>query len=324
MTGKVGIKDVARLAGVSPGTVSKVLKNYPGLSEETRRKVMTVVEEIGFIPNTVASALSTKMNNRIAIYVFLSDRLRQIDGISMLYVLGAFEEARKQHLELVTVLNALLEDLSNEETVRYFHSIHAPTVIVLGSKRDEKIHYMAKEGSLKMVIVDGPETREHISTVTIDQAKAQYETADRICQPGDKVLYLKGLDDHYATELRLSGMEKLAADKHLDLRIEEGDYSEDKAYETVKSLLDQEFDDIVCASDLMAIGAKRALPKGSPVRLAGFDGIRLMEYVADDVITCRQDFYQIGSEAVKAAARLSQGGKGEQVVVPYSVTTIHR
>ena len=74
----VGIKDVASLSGVSESTVSKVLKNYPNISEKTREKVMQVVKETGYMPNAVASNLSSKAKNRIALYVYINDKFQQI------------------------------------------------------------------------------------------------------------------------------------------------------------------------------------------------------------------------------------------------------
>lgn len=324
MAGKVGIKEVAEMAGVSAGTVSKVLKNYPGVSGKTRQRVMEVIAQTGYIPNTVASALSSKKNNRIALFIYINDIAQQIDEINMLLILGAFDRARRENLELVTVFDASIEKLTNEETARYFHSINADTIIVFGlNKNDEKIHYLAREGSFKMVAEDACLEGDEISTVMIDQERGQYETADRVCAPGDRVLYLKGKEDGYVTDMRLQGMEKLAADKKLQLHVENGEFSEKRAYEIVKNLKEP-YDAIVCASDLMAIGAKRALPRGSKVKISGFDGIRLMEYVANDVVTCRQDFYEIGSLTVEAAERLRRGEKGENIIVPYSVGCIRR
>ncbi|MBR6323263.1 MAG: LacI family DNA-binding transcriptional regulator [Lachnospiraceae bacterium] len=324
MAGKVGIKEVAEMAGVSAGTVSKVLKNYPSISEETRQKVLEVIARTGYIPNTVASALSSKKNNRIALFIYVNDRYQQIDEINMLLILGAFDRAREDSLELVTVFDASIEDLSNEDTARYFHSIHADTIIVFGlNKRDEKIHYLAKEGSFKMVAEDACLEGDGISTVMIDQERAQYETAGRVCKPGDRVLYLMGKEDGYVTDMRLRGMEILAEERKLKLHVENGEFSEERAYEIVKNL-EEPYDAIVCASDLMAVGAKRALPENSKVRISGFDGIRLMQYVANDVITCRQDFYEIGRLTVEAAEKLRKGGKGESISVPYTVGCICR
>ena len=63
----VSIKDVAREAGVAISTVSKVLNNYPNVSDDTRKKVYEVVDRLGFVPNSVAAALSSKKSGRIAL-----------------------------------------------------------------------------------------------------------------------------------------------------------------------------------------------------------------------------------------------------------------
>ena len=64
----VSIKDVARHAGVAISTVSKVLNHYPNVSEETKKKVNEAVEELNFLPNSVAAALSSKQAGGMAIY----------------------------------------------------------------------------------------------------------------------------------------------------------------------------------------------------------------------------------------------------------------
>ena len=324
MTKKVGIKDIAAMAGVSASTVSKVLKNYPTISEATRERVLAAIEKTGYIPNSVASALSSKNKKRMALYVYINDKFQQIDEINMLYIQGAYDQAREDELELITVFNESIEKLSKEETAQYFHSLYVDTIIVFGlNKNDEKIRYLSQEGRFQTVVVDAVIEGENVSTVMIDHFQGQYDTAEAVVEPGDKVLYLKGRDDGFVTDMRLDGMKKLAEDKKLKLTIEDGGFSEERAYEIVKGLTET-YDAIVCASDLMAIGAKRALPEGSTVRIAGFDGIRLMGYAADDVLTCRQDFYRIGAEAVKEAEKLSRGEKGGQGILPYTVTKICR
>lgn len=65
--GMVSIKDVAKQAGVAISTVSKVLNNYPNVSEATRKKVNQAVAELNFVPNSVAAALSSKQSGRVAL-----------------------------------------------------------------------------------------------------------------------------------------------------------------------------------------------------------------------------------------------------------------
>ena len=64
-----GIKDVAKEAGVAVSTVSKVLNNYPNVSKETKEKVNKAIKKLGFMPNAVAAALSSKQPGRVAILI---------------------------------------------------------------------------------------------------------------------------------------------------------------------------------------------------------------------------------------------------------------
>ena len=74
----ISIKDVAKHAGVAISTVSKVLNHYPNVSEKTKIKVNKAVEELNFVPNSVAAALSSKQSGRVALLVNLNVKPRQL------------------------------------------------------------------------------------------------------------------------------------------------------------------------------------------------------------------------------------------------------
>ena len=79
----VSIKEVAKHAGVAISTVSKVLKGYPNISQETREKVNTAIRELNYIPNSIASALSSKQYTRIALLLDPKRQTRAIDQVFM-------------------------------------------------------------------------------------------------------------------------------------------------------------------------------------------------------------------------------------------------
>ena len=82
----VSIKDVAKRAGVAISTVSKVLNGYPNVSEETRQRVNKAVEELNFVPNSVAAALSSKQAGRVALLINSNMKTNAIDEIDMQYI----------------------------------------------------------------------------------------------------------------------------------------------------------------------------------------------------------------------------------------------
>ncbi len=318
---KVGIKEVAQLAGVSVSTVSKVLNNYSSVSQKTKDKVLKVVEETGYIPNEVASSLSLKSNNRIALYICINDKFQQIDEINMLYLLGAFDQADEDNLSLITVFSNSLRDYSKEEYAKYFQSISCDNIVIFGlNKEDEKLLYFLEDPGFNFVVVDAGVVNEHTSCVYIDHTLGQYEVAKTIVREKEKVLYITGKTNGYVTEMRLEGIKKLQKELDLDLTIVDGEFSEKKASAIVANL-DCHYDSIVCASDLMAIGVIKAL-KDTDTKVCGFDGIRLMGYVANDIYTCKQDFYQIGRATIKAVRELKDSNEGKEVILPHSVGKI--
>ena len=116
----VSIKEVAKHAGVAISTVSKVLNGYPNISEETKKKVQDAIKELNYIPNSIASALSSKQFGRVAVILDPKKQTQAIDQIFMQYLLGALDKAKELNLEALTVFTSMLAGMSAEEITRYF------------------------------------------------------------------------------------------------------------------------------------------------------------------------------------------------------------
>jgi len=321
------IKEVAARAGVAISTVSKVLNHYPNISEETRQKVNAAIEELGFVPNAVAAALSSKQAGRIALLIHLHTSTQAIDEISMQYLAGALACAREHALDVVTVFFSMLEGMSVEEVIGYFRSQSINGIIIYGiSKEDQVLQELIRRRVFQIVSVDAPLMNECTSCVWIDQAGAQYAVAEKTMRmdtiPYKKVLYIAGKRNGYVTEERIRGMERFADDYKLDMIVRSGEFSEKAARElTLKYAKDQDM--IVCASDLMAIGAMRALTDMDIFRpVCGFDGLTLMGYVGQQMNTVRQDFSRISREAVEELVTLMNGGSGRELVLDYTLVRL--
>lgn len=318
----VSIKDVARHAGVAISTVSKVLNNYPNVSEETKKKVNASIAELNFVPNTIAAALSSKQAGRVALLINIISQTQAIDEIDMQYLLGAINKAKELKLDVITVFFSMIQDKSVEDIITYFKSQNITGIIIYGmSKEDKVLHQLVKSRQFKMVLVDAPLVNESTSAVWIDQAKAQYDVAKKTILENKckRVLYIAGKKNGYVTEARLAGMKKLADDLNLKLLVRGGEFSELTARKLTFQYAANK-DVVVCASDLMAIGAMKALTEMDIFRpVCGFDGIMLMGYVGKQMNTIRQNFNFISAEAVEELNRLMKGEKGREVVLPYSI-----
>lgn len=318
----VSIKDVAKHAGVAISTVSKVLNDYPNISEETKRKVNASIAELNFVPNTIAAALSSKQAGRVALLINMIAKTQAIDEIDMQYLSGAINKAKELKLDVITVFFSMLQDKSLEEIIAYFKSQNITGIVIYGmSKEDKVMHQLVKSKQFKIVLVDAPMVNETTSTVWINQAKAQYDVAKKTILENNckRVLYIAGKKNGYVSEERLLGMKKLADDMDLKLLVRGGEFSELRARNLTFQYAANK-DVVVCASDLMAIGAMKALTEMDIFRpVCGFDGIMLMGYVGKQMNTIKQNFSFISAEAVEELNRLMKGEQGREVVLPYSI-----
>ncbi len=318
----VSIKDVAKHAGVAISTVSKVLNNYPNVSEATKAKVNASIKELGFVPNTIAAALSSKQGGRVALLINPVTKTQVIDEISMQYISGALHMAEERKLDVITVFFSMLQDKSLEEVITYFKAQNIGGIIIYGmSKDDTVLHRLVQAEVFKIVLVDAPMTNSCTSTVWIDQKKAQYEVAKQVIEENccERILYIAGKKNGYVTEQRLEGIKKLAEDLALEMLVKDGEFSERKA-RNITFEFAAEADAVVCASDLMAIGAMKALTEMDIFRpVCGFDGLMLMGYVGKQMYTIRQNFRELSQEAVRELERLMKGQEGREILMPHTL-----
>ena len=323
----VSIRDVAKHAGVAISTVSKVLNHYPNVSEETKEKVNAAIRELNFVPNTIAAALSSKQSGRVALIMNLNTQTQAIDEIGMQYLQGAIGECRELGLDVITVFYSMIKDKNPEEMEQYFRSQSICGIIVYGiSKDDTVLQQLVNSQAFKTVVIDAPFVSENTSTVWVDHKQAQMDVARHtiVTNLGNssKILYISGKADDYVTDIRIKGMHELTKELNLDLLICNGNFSEYQARQITFEHA-KERDIIVCASDLMAIGAMKALIEMDIFRpVCGFDGITLMGYVGKQMNTIRQNFSGISKEAVKELARLMDGGEGRNVIMPHEIVRL--
>ena len=321
----VSIKDVARHAGVAISTVSKVLNRYPNVSEETKIKVNRAVEELNFVPNSVAAALSSKQAGRVALLVNLNIKTQAIDEINMQYIQGAINKAMELNLDVITIFFSMFKDRSLEELIRYLQSQSIAGIIIFGMGREDDILVkLAESQKFKCVITDASIVNENTSSVGIDHCRAQYDVARKTIVENNckRVLYISGQKDGYSAREKLLGMEQLVEEMKLTMKVKNGGLSELLA-RNITLEYGEYYDVVVCSSDLMAIGAMKALIEMDIFRpVCGYDGIILMGYVGKQMNTVRQDFAGISAAAMEELHQLLGGKEGRRVKTPYSLVRI--
>ncbi len=318
----ITIKDVAAEAGVAISTVSKVLNGYDGVSRATRDKVNNAVTRLGFTPNAVAAALSSKQSGRIGLLLKMGSDNTAMDEINMSYLSGAIRSAMDNRLDAVTIFYEMISDLDREALISYLKSQSIEGLIIFGlNKEDSTLIELIESEVFKIVVIDAPLTNASTSSVSIDYAEAQYDVIMRTFEniEGNRILYIAGRDSSYSTAAKLTAISRLEQDLHTRAHIVYGDFSELKAREATFKYA-KESDIIACGSDLMAIGAMRALMELDIFKpVCGFGGVRLMAYAGKQMNTVRQDFENLAHEAVVRLKELLSGSEGSAYTAGYEL-----
>lgn len=321
------IRDVARAAGVAVSTVSKVINHYPNVSEETCRRVNEAIKELGFVPNTIASSLSSKQPERIALLINTASQTQIVDEIAMQYLTGAITKAQELRLNVIPIFFSMLQGKSEQEIEVYLQSQSIGGIVIFGmSKDDDILQRIVAKGLFKVVLVDIPILNDNTSYVSIDHKLAQKDVARKTITenqgPSREILYISGKPNGYVSEPRLEGMKELAEELDLHLSVHCGNFSEKQARE-ITIQYGKDSDILVCASDVMAIGAMKALTDMDVFHpVCGFDGINLMGYAGKGMNTVKQSFVEIAETAVEECERLMGGATGQRITLPHELVRL--
>lgn len=325
------IKDIAKLSGCGVTTVSRVLNNRPDVSEETRRKVMSVVDQLGFMPNNNAKHLKQHSSCSIAIIVkgtrnmLFADLLEEIQKLLPEAELEAAvhyldEEAnevayacmlcRERQPRGFLFLGGDLDQFKSD-----FSPITVPSVLLTNSAKDLGF--------------------DNLSSFTTDDELAAENVIDLLADLGHRRIGVLGgnLTCTQISYKRLMGCKKAFERRQLPFDIESQcelcRYSMPDAYAAVQRLLLRRPDltAIFALGDVMALGAIRAfedmgkrVPKD--ISVIGYDGIITGEYYIPRLTTIKQDTKQLAKQGVETLLKnFMRKGPSVHKIVPYQLVS---
>ena len=322
------IKDIARLSGCGVATVSRVLNNHPDVSPDTRRKVLAVVEEQGFQPNTNAKHL--KQHNGASIAVIVKGTM------NMLFT------------DLVERCQQRLQDAGQDAAVYYLDEDADEVAYALRLCRERKPlgilflggdleFFQAEFGRIAVpCVLLTNSARElpfdNLSSLTTDDEEAAYRAVRFLADQGHRDIGLLG-GNWSCTQIsyrRVRGCQRAFDELGLtfDARLcEPCRYSLPDAYEGTRRLLARcpELTALFCLSDVMAMGAIRAIRDQGrrvpeDISVVGYDGIPLSRFSVPRLATVRQDTQQLAEQGVELLLRsLRRPAPPTHGVVPFQL-----
>lgn len=325
----VTIKDIAKQCGVSPSTVSKVIKNYPTIPEETKKKVRKIIEETGYVPNFAASSLSSGDYRNIGILGFLNDKESPLTNHLFMSILGSFQkEMNKEGFDLVFI------DTQNNQTPKSFlldcERKMVAGILLFGNLYDAKMQEVMNS---KIPCIGFDYEGEGINSVYTKGGKALYELTSYIIDNGHKnIIFVTG-DMNSMTEKRIRGFSNAMKDHgitlndHSILHISYNNISQaeeltvkimEKYPETTAIIYPDDITALVGIHKLRELGYK--VPKN--VSVAGFDGALFSSYLTYPLTTMRQDTNKIGAALANTLIEVIKHPEEQPKVVEFDATLV--
>ncbi|MCE0535160.1 LacI family DNA-binding transcriptional regulator [Kineosporia rhizophila] len=308
-----GMHDVARLAGVSHQTVSRVLNGSDGVSSRTRAVVLAAIDELGYRPNSAARTLVTGRSKVLGL-VTIGGAL--YGPMSMLY---GVESAAREEGYILTVANVGGgEGGSVERAVTRLERQGVEGIVVVAplTSVGESLATMARH--LPLVAVESS-LNSALPVISVDQIAGATVATEHLLALGHRtVWHVAGPSHFYEAQDRISGwaaaLERAGAEVPPLLY---GDWSAPTGYEAGQILSRMpDVSAVFVANDSMAVGVLRALRENGrdlpgDISVVGFDDIPEAGYFSPPLTTVRQPFEEVGRRSLKAL--LAQIETGESV-----------
>lgn len=306
----VTIKDVARAAGVSPSTVSRVISDHPRISQSTKERVRQVMKELGYHPNAIARSLVTQSSRTLGLVMSRAAEKALANPFfpEVIRGIGAVANQARYALLLSTSLSPRRE---LEECLDMLESHRVDGVILLASRvKDRLVARLAREG-YPFVVVGRVAEGDRVWWVNNDNAQAAREGVEHLLALGHRRIgCLAGAPEYLVTQDRVAGYRQ--ALEAWGLPFDPGlvrytDFSRDQGWEAARDLLrqPQRPTAFFATDDLLAWGAVQAaaelgLEVPGDLSVVGFNDDPLSAYVNPPLTTIRVPIFELG----RVAARL--------------------
>lgn len=309
MTGKRTIDDIARLAGVSKTTVSRVLNRKPDVDPATRERILRIVEEESFIPRVTASALATRHHPLIGVIIpsftwpFIPEVIK---GASE--VLG-----RTGHDMVLYSLNDSTRDAGEGDLIDHIldSKLTAGILTILPGPSIKYVLRLHRHG-IPMVMIDDQEVPPAMPWVGIDNKGGALEATRHLIQMGHRrIAYLQGPMQYFCSRERYQGFRQAMEEAGLPVYPEliiEGKFTQDTGRQVACQIFSlpasQRPTAIFASNDSMAYGVMVAAEEFNllipdDVALVGFDDLGLSAHVRPALTTVRQPFQEMGRRGIE-------------------------
>jgi LacI family transcriptional regulator len=331
---EINSTEIAKLAGVSRSTVSRVINNYANVPEKTKQKVLKVIQQYNYYPNLSAQVLAGKRTRTIGLFMVDSGRVSG-DSISSLLLARVIESASSHGYY---VLTHIVHDMKDQDEARMikesFYQRRIDGGVFIGAANHEPlIEELIAEGFM-VAIVDQHlpgRTEPNRIVFNFDNETGVGQAIDYLVSLGhERIGMINGDMNRYSGPSKWRGFQSAMARHHLPLVQQwmlPGDFNESSGYQSIKEFMKAKTElptAIFAANDSVAFGAIRALKESGiqvpqDVSIIGFDDHILSAYSSPALTTIRVDFADMMDKLTKTL--ISSIENGAEAYHPVAVST---
>ena len=307
--GQPTLEQVAALAGVSRATVSRVVNGSPRVSPERRALVEQAIGKLGYVPNRAARSLVTRRSDSVALVVFEPETRVFAEPFFAGMARGVASALAATDLQLVLLMAQ--DPAQRERVVRYIVNHHADGVLLASLHGDDPLPGTLERAGVPAVLIGRPAGTAPASYVDADNRGGACKAVGHLVALGRRrIATIAGPPDMGVGQDRLDGYRDALAAAELDGAgdlVETGDFTDEGGAAAMDRLLGRPgppVDAVFAASDLMAVGALRALRAAGrrvpdDVAVVGFEDSAVARYAHPPLTTVRQPIEELGRQATR-------------------------
>lgn len=320
---KITIYDIARISGVSPKTVSRVINGGERVKPETYQAVMKVIEELSYVPNAYAQNLTKKETINILISV------KKMESFPLIWFQTLLDKVLQTCKEVG--VNAIVEyfgegDSIKDSIISSTGSLVDGVIVFYEGKDDSRIQYLKKNNM--PFIVFGESHTDGVIYVSNNDFQAGYDLMEAVEEKGFKKMWLLMGGPSLVNKNRENGVREFVKEKRydIDLEVTYGLFTIESVYDYVKEHLStSNIPDIIFVSgDEKVQGVIRGCyEKGilipDQLTIVGFDNIPIAKYYTPALSTIAPNYTELAKKMIEGVLAIINGEQRESVEVSASL-----
>lgn len=320
---KITIYDIARISGVSPKTVSRVINGGERVKPETYQAVMKVIEELSYVPNAYAQNLTKKETINILISV------KKMESFPLIWFQTLLDKVLQTCKEVG--VNAIVEyfgegDSIKDSIISSTGSLVDGVIVFYEGKDDSRIQYLKKNNM--PFIVFGESHTDGVIYVSNNDFQAGYDLMEAVEEKGFKKMWLLMGGPSLVNKNRENGVREFVKEKRydIDLEVTYGLFTIESVYDYVKEHLStSNIPDIIFVSgDEKVQGVIRGCyEKGilipDQLTIVGFDNIPIAKYYTPALSTIAPNYTELAKEMIEGVLAIINGEQRESVEISASL-----